>query len=87
MGEEVVSTKTVRFEVPILNPVPVVDAQGQPLGSATVSYTSEGLSAEVYLDRHRPESFDLDVNPDRARITVRGNLDGAGLLLVITIDT
>jgi hypothetical protein len=86
VSDDAVRTKTVRFQVPIENPVPVVDAAGRPLGSAVVSYTDDGFVAEVHLDKNRPETFDLEVNPDRARVSVRGKLEGT-LLLLITIDT
>ena len=82
-----VRTKSFFIGVPVQNPVEVRNDMGEALGSAVVTFADGGLQVEFHLDRNRPETFDMEVNPERVKKEVRGLLDEDGLDLSITLHT
>jgi hypothetical protein len=85
---DLVVFKKIVVGIQVENPVLVQDSSGQALGAALVSFCDGGLEVEVTLDKHRPESFDLDVNPEWARVSISGQLVGQRLEgLVVLLET
>lgn len=67
--------KTVMLPLAPENPFSVISDEGKLLGSATVLVVPGGLALRLILDPHNPESFDLDVEPDRTRFRVEAAID------------
>jgi len=67
-------------KVEIANPFPVVNGKGVLIGTAVVSFTSEGFLLRLILDPHHPEVFDLEVNPEVAKTVFQAEFSNDGVL-------
>ena len=69
--------KTLLVVPKMNNPWPVY-ANGEVIGSATVTLVENGMKVELFLRPDRPEVFDLDVAPEKVRLHVEGSFDMEG---------
>lgn len=71
--------KTLRFQQPSCIATVRSRDDGKVLGSAMVKFVDGALDAQVFLDAHTPEAFDLEQEPGKLRPDIELSLsfDGA----------
>ena len=83
------NTEQISRYIPIKinNPVVVTNDEGRILGSAIITFTEGGIQAEIYLDKNCPETFDLDINPERIKQEIWGQICKDALNIEIVLHT
>jgi hypothetical protein len=73
--------------LPIRNPVKVIDLDGKILGAANLEFVNGALQVEMNIGKGTPEAFDMEVNPDRIEMSLTGIIDDDGIDAAITLKT
>jgi hypothetical protein len=75
--------KTVKFLQPTCIATICSHVDERRLGSATITFVEGAVQAELFLDAHTPEGFDVEVSPDKLNPTIDLSLTADGMFCIV----